>query len=420
MLSSMHQNGDMVASQSSERPLQDRGLRGQRLYLFSSNMQPLYAQNILEAIAAPTGQVATFRYGTEWLNEAAEENWSQLENVPVLIHFSLQHEAEYFEPALFPLRSGWVVEASMEGSYRFVEIELGQDVSLRWDEENPAPHRRDSQRFLPSLGEYRSFLDSNGIVHPYGGSATLGPDVLSKASHLLESSAHTAEHFARNANFLARTDAFESALFIRVLRLVDSETGAGLPLTGSHDGAPAFELVGGNSYTLEFFAYQPQPPKVPISIAASVGDSLAVQIVGEQGFDVASEYDRPRLAIQAGRPGGGQVLSTVLAVTPPSGVMGPKFSLHFDVLPSTRDKALNLGAPFVALGPIAAAAVVPDPLWSILLALLGVGLAIVLQWFGVSTTGLISPTASALRPSTEFPVRSTPDSGGTNSAPGIR
>src|SRR5258708_2035781 len=88
--------------------------RGAMLYLFSSNGQPQYAEDVLNALGAPAGYRATFRYDAKYLNESARNSWSELRG-DVLIHFVLQQSNEYFTPVLFPVRLGEIIDTRCEG-----------------------------------------------------------------------------------------------------------------------------------------------------------------------------------------------------------------------------------------------------------------------------------------------------------------
>ena len=84
--------------------------RAELLYLFSSNAQPQYAQDILNVLAAPIGHRMTFRYDSKYVDDAARDAWTkqELANEPVVVHFVLQQAHEYFTPVLFPVCTGTV------------------------------------------------------------------------------------------------------------------------------------------------------------------------------------------------------------------------------------------------------------------------------------------------------------------------
>ena len=382
-------------------PSADPALAGKRLYLFASNSQPLYAQNILNVIAAPAGAVATMRYGKDWLDVDAAAHWERMTGLPVLIHFSFQHRAEYFPATYFPVRMGHVVAGTREGDYHFVDVRLGEDVSLHWEPDDVPHSQRDSVAFLPALAVYRDQVTGLGIGAPYKGAASIAADLFDVEHRAVDRGLGAVEHFRRNAEFLIRTPSFESATFVRVLRVVAVDGRAEVAPDAARDGRPRYRLEGGKLYDVELFSYQPHGVRHAIDFGVSVGDDNTLRVVGHMGFAVASPYDRPRITVQAGRPALGQKLVAPLAIRPPAGVMGPSVSMMFDVRPATKDKALNLIAPLAVLVPLAAATIVTDTTAKVLLAGIGVILALALQWFGVSVAALITPTTAAIRPAPE-------------------
>ena len=47
--------------------------RAELLYLFSSNAQPQYAQDILNVLAAPIGHRMTFRYDSKYVDNTSRD-----------------------------------------------------------------------------------------------------------------------------------------------------------------------------------------------------------------------------------------------------------------------------------------------------------------------------------------------------------
>src|SRR4051812_47467556 len=105
-------------------------MANRRLYLYSSNIRPLYEQDILDLLAAPPGAHYQFRYDERYLNKEAKESWLNLRGTPVLVHYSLQQRARYHDPAFIPVRCGSVVEASRVGRLHVLTFSLANYVSL--------------------------------------------------------------------------------------------------------------------------------------------------------------------------------------------------------------------------------------------------------------------------------------------------
>src|SRR5690349_6980055 len=100
------------------------------LYLFSSNIRPVYEQDVLNAMAGAAGQRYWFRYREQYVSEAAAKAWPRLVGRKALLHFSLQQPKQYHEAVFFPFRLARVTATSVEGALYGVEFELRQAVSL--------------------------------------------------------------------------------------------------------------------------------------------------------------------------------------------------------------------------------------------------------------------------------------------------
>jgi hypothetical protein len=244
----------------------------------------------------------------------------------------------------------------------------------------------------------------------------LGRDVLNEAAEVLDVGEGPVEHFWKNAEFLSHVDVLQAAVFIRFLRLRKVGDAADLLLDkGERDdkgrSEPKFHLIGGTSYELELFSYQPHGVSAPVPFRITVGDEVAARVVGESGFRVSSNYDRPRILLQTGRPTSGQVLTTPLVIQPERAV-GPEIKLLLEISPAGRDRVAGIAAPLLALAPIAAAAVVSGAALKSVLAAIGVILAVVLQYFGIPVSALLSPTSGA------FARASTPTPPSASNLPG--
>src|SRR6202043_237644 len=74
------------------------------LYLYSSNIRPLYEQDILDLLASPHNLLYQFRYEARYVETNTRAEWLSLAGKTALIHFSLQQEAKFHEPAFIPVR----------------------------------------------------------------------------------------------------------------------------------------------------------------------------------------------------------------------------------------------------------------------------------------------------------------------------
>jgi hypothetical protein len=379
------------------------GVDCQRLYLFSSNAQPLYAQHALNILAMPAGSRTTLRYSSKWVNDQAKSAWgSQLDGCPVLMHFALQQRAHYFAPAFFPLRTGEVVKATRLGQYHFVEVAVTGYAALTWPMSEEEGSWQEPELAGP-VDAYRSFLEEHNIGRPYPSSAALDVDVLEQAclQKVIETAStgdpdqHDTELFRRNAEYLQRTQSFKDTRFVRFLQLTDSgKNGAG-PKTELSGDPPCLEVTVGHTYEIEIFSFQPQGVETPEPFVVSA-DGVAIQLIGRAGFEVASHYDRIKLPFRARLSANASSVQTLVVIEPGSSVRGPRIELPFEVRDRRGIRPTTVAGSIVSLGLIVSVPLVSST--SLKVALLAVGLAIayVLQLLGRPIASLMGPAATAL------------------------
>jgi hypothetical protein len=209
------------------------------LLLFSSGARPLYARNVLEILANPAGHRQLLRYNERLLDEATKSAWGPgMSGTGVLMHYVLQHGDDYFEPAFFPVRAGTVAGAYREGSTFFVEVALGDDVSL------VAP-KTDPGGFASAVEAYR--VATAELRRPKQIYATLEQTSLLPALH----KGDAVSLFEVNAELLVRATPFELARFIRLLRVLREGDGSEIPLDRA---SGAYVLEPGWSCRFDFLA----------------------------------------------------------------------------------------------------------------------------------------------------------------------
>jgi hypothetical protein len=374
------------ANQTAERTA-PTGLAGQTLYLFSSNVRPLYVQNILNFIAAPVGSHHTLRYERRWVDEPTQRQWSEkINGQRTLLHFSFQHRDRFFDPEFVPVRTACIHRAWTEGEeFFFVVVEITGEAAPIW---------LGCDKIAESVRAYRSLLTEHGVPHPYEVSAAFGPTIPDDAARkALDLRVEPTEALRRHAEVLSRVDAFSDTRFLRMLRLVDAASGEAVRLSPTEK--PLFQLTGGRTYRLELFSCAPVPLTKPARFDATA-DEEVVGFVGPSGFEVASDYDLHELLLHSSRPTGGDTLETILAIRPADGTGGPRLDLPLAVREAWTDTTLTIGGSLAVLAPIALASIAHGLVKGILL---GVGLAaaVVLQWKGRQIAGLIGPTQAAFK-----------------------
>jgi hypothetical protein len=376
------------------------GVEGRRLYLFSSNAQPLYAQHALNILAMPAGSRTTLRYSSRWINDEAKDVWSpQLGGCHVLMHFALQQQAHYVEPAFFPLRTGEVVKATKEGEYHFVEVTVGDYVALKRAEEEEG---REQPELAGPVDAYRRFLEEHDVGRPYASSAALGVDVLEQARSEVIDTAPPGDPdqldiklFRRNAEYLQQTVSFKDSRFVRFLRLTDSGTDDASPKTELSGDPPCLEVRAGHTYEIEIFSFQPRGVETPEQFVVSA-DGVTIQLIGRAGFEVASHYDRIKLPLRPRLSANASSVQALVVIEPGSSVRGPRIELPFEVHDKRGIRPATVAASVVSLGLIVSVSLASSTLLKVGLLAGGLALAYALQWFGRPIASLMGPAATAL------------------------
>jgi len=316
------------------------------LYLYSSNIQPLYEQDILDLLAAPNGQLHSFRYlGRDLVAPDVLAEWANLQGTGVLIHFALQQESHYHEPAFIPVRHATVVKTERSGSINLVRFTLDRYAALMPPEKLPTGSRENSKGRI--VQQYATWLKAQQVPRPYEYWVGFGPEPTAGAAPLDENP-DPLVLFDRTAEYLSQTSSFRKARFYRVegihrLESSDTEVETVEPLQG------CFELEGGRTYGLRISHMQPvdvvQPQKFSI-----VADGEIVQPIGSGSFEIASRYDVFTLPLHATEPPTSEPRETVVAIEPTEGLQAGRVRLHVRVLrPGSRAAAAVGGSATAAL-----------------------------------------------------------------------
>lgn len=367
----------------------------QVLYLFSSNIRPLYEQDILDVLAAPTGAIYQFRYEKRWIGPDHGAKWLTLPaGTPVLVNFSMQQQARYHAPVFFPIRRGTVKRTFAEGDALFVEFILGGLVCL------PEPKRDDQGRLLlaDEVATYRNYLAEKSVPQPYGFSAGLGQNIFSDANSPLDDSVDQITVFDRLTRYLQPTDSFRDARFYRFLRL--APRGKRDSIIPDTDGV--FHLVGGTTYSLELFHHQPIDVTREDAFVISVDDAI-IRVIGRPGFEIGSRYDRIAIPFHAVQSDRYEARETVLVIDPAENVRGPQLRLQLRVDPPAGKLVAGTILSTAALAVLGSVA-----LWPVANAWRGVAIGAALVV--IAALNLLGLFASALA-SAKIPSLSTSSGG---------
>jgi hypothetical protein len=309
------------------------------LYLCSSNIRPLYLQDILDLLGAPTGAEYMFRYEESYVSGNVRARWSEnrLAGVQALILFSLQQEARYHDPVLFPVRRGTVVRSSREGKALFIEFRLDGLLSLpQW--EMVTDGGRDRPAYEEPPKRFTAHLRAKVPFETYP--ASLATDHVS-GSDLVDEVSEAEVLFERTTEYLTRVESFRRAWFFRCLRLLPR--GADPDAAVAFDStAGAFVIDGGRSYELQISQRQPRDVREPQRFSVS-SDQESLRVVGEGQFSIGSRYDRVSILLDAVEPAAGHVREAVVTVVPVNeGIQSPRLRVPFRIRPSVGEAAVGV------------------------------------------------------------------------------
>jgi hypothetical protein len=356
------------------------------LYLFSSNAQPQYAQDILNVLAAPLGHVLTFRYWSKWVDDATRERWSQLAGEDVLVHFSLQQRAQFFTPVIFPVRHARVISTDIEGEIHIVNFAVGSYVGLRKPvTEGEYPRAPDA---------YRAHLLNADIPVPYKSSASWREhsiledpalhELLLRSGGTEPTAPSELAAFEATTEYLIRTETFANARFLMVRPPRDESNVALSPDKDTH----VYNLTAGENYSLPVVQSQPHTVDAT-AILNVITDGSVVQLIGSGQLTISSSYDRQTVRLFASSADSYRVRHSTIALRPSDGMYAAQLDLPVEVRPSTGRTIgvaagttvglvmLGLASILGATGAVAGVLVVGGAL-----------VASILNSFGISRKGL--------------------------------
>lgn len=337
------------------------------LYLFTSNMRPLYEQDAVDLLAEPSGFHYRFRYQRQYLADDLVDQWetNQLVGRLVLACFSIQQQENYHPSAFIPLRYGRVLSTHSEGSLYVVQFGTGSWVSLASAEGQNRGER--VQQFSRSLKDHLPATPDDKK------SAVLGP----QTAGLIDDS-NDMSPWEISVDYLSRTLSFADCVFIRYSSLREIGDQAEDVLPGS-DGV--VQLEAGRTYELRVTHMRPlhsgSTPKYEV-----VSDEDIVSVVDGAEFTIASRYDTVPIVIHAlART---DTRETMLAVRPAEGGRGAALRLRLRVSPSTKEQVLGVGGTAASLLAVASPGILTIGAgWEIAIAGVGVLLGAVLVQRGL-------------------------------------
>jgi hypothetical protein len=321
------------------------------LFLFSSNMRPLYEQDTLNVLAAPSGLTCRFRYRRKYLSEELAERWGDgLQGLTCIAHFSLQQPLQYHDAVVFPIRSGIVTHATKEaGDVYLLEFAVARAISL----ERPSlPPTADSdakaRAYRGHVDDYRQFLLRRGVKVPYEAWASLGPDILDlglSKDASVDVDGDEGVLFETTTQYLAGTSSYQNAVFYRVLGLErrDGGNSTGIPFVPGI----GYRLQPSRAYHLVILHSQPHEEVTSVRAFTVTTDDAIGQIVGPHGFEVGSRYDVMSVPMIAAELPEARAREGVLEIAPDGQFQGPALTIPLRLEP---ERVKTTGAVVASIG----------------------------------------------------------------------
>ncbi len=287
------------------------------LYLFSSNQSRLYAQDILNVLGAPEGHPYTFRYDAKYVAKGLRDAWATLQDTPIVVLFSLQQKARFQAPAFIPIRGGYVLRTHREGESYFVEFRLKEYVGLPEADIDDHSQSAHVTKFTTRLREITEV--------PYSTSASLGSRLL---AHDVDIDSEPSVLFARIGSYLAKTETFEKARFVRVLgiRRTDAVRESERDYLKTYAAKPFYRLKARSAYELVIFHAQPETPPTPAPFQLFV-DGSNLRVLSSGRFTIASRYDEITARLATADATGLENHETAIVLEPAEEVQGPVVTL---------------------------------------------------------------------------------------------
>ena len=303
------------------------------LHLFTSTIRPLYISDALDILASPPGSITRFRYEESYVERTLRTRWAtkdSLVETRALVHFAIQHPAEYHLPSYIPVREARVVGNFVEGKTYVVNFETGP---------------------IRLAATTRQIIDSAGTSSDIGGPVVTYSDALRAAldlenrprpsaligvpqADLLEPAregkndleASQAADFERAVKVFAQALYFSPRIFYRVARFNTQDHKDTLALQKGR-----LILTAGQRYEVAISHYQSQPPPDGTQLKVSVPNG--VTLIGDSNLPLASRYDVIPLEIYAEFRDDKTEGQLEIAVVPP--VLGPSVHVPIVIKPST-------------------------------------------------------------------------------------
>jgi hypothetical protein len=347
------------------------------LYLFSSNIRPLYEQDVLNVLAAPRGLPYRFRYGRNRMTDEVAGAWGpELVGRRCLVCFSLQQPNEYQEAVFFPIRLGSVLRATREAQDLYLlEFAVDRVVGLREPQTPEGSSAPPGRAYAAEVRAFREALDQNRIAAPYASWASFGPDLTEIPGVPLDSTTDEGALFNRMGRYLAGTLSYQQATFIHI-QGITAGAGEGRREIAFDASVGAFLLRSGASYRLEAIMSQPREPTTPASFGISASDDV-LRMVGPSRLEMAGRYDLVPVPFIAAEVASALPRDGTLEIAPQGVAQGARLILPVRIEPDSTRNAVGVGLSALGLFVLGWAGLLNDaPVIAGILVVIGGALAV--------------------------------------------
>ncbi|MDQ1551638.1 MAG: hypothetical protein QOD50_1060 [Actinomycetota bacterium] len=341
------------------------------ILLFSSNIRPLYEQDILNLSAVPVGTRYRFRYRAKYVEPELLDAWgAELRDRDVLVVYSLQQLKKYQDAAFIPIRVGKVLRAYVESAdLCVIEFEVGRSASLG------APANDDAA--AEQVKALRAFFEENGAGIPYPYSASSLRVALTASGSPIQVANSGAEDlalFERSTMYLSGVVSLLDVRYLRVVGVFPREKWAKgereQVVRDSDTGSVV--LKPGDSYIVEVLLQQPAEPVLPGTFDLAFDDDV-IQVIGPKTITVNSRYDLVTVEVHAAQLGDDVERTGLLTIAPGAGTRGPAVYVPIKVQLGPARTAMTLGVSVGGLALIGLPAVIKDLPVAANLAILALG-----------------------------------------------
>lgn len=300
------------------------------LHLFTSTIRPLYISDALDVLALPVGSHVRFRYEQKYVVSDVRAGWETSDGLigkRVLIHFAIQHPAEYHLPSYIPIREATVVGHFVEGRNYVVNFATGPIRLIAGTGEPGVPSEDVGSCIREFSEELRERL---GLGDPRSRpSATIAPS----QADLLEPLPDADEQlqlaqgidFETAVKILGQALYFSPRILYRVARIERQDSTEPERLSGGR-----LMLTAGKRYTISIAHYQNQPP--PEGTCLLIEPSLGLTLIGGPRITLASRYDVVPVEMYAEQRDDKTEGQLSVSAVPPA--VGPTVHIPFVIQPS--------------------------------------------------------------------------------------